>query len=193
MKLVLASKNPGKLKELTQLAGDMPEIELVLAPSEFDPVESGATFVENAVIKAREAAIQTGLHAVADDSGIEVYALDRRPGVHSARYCQGADTDRRRKLLQEVLHLNKPNCKAAFVCAMALCNAQGDVLHTVECRWEGSISDTERGTNGFGYDPIFYLPEFDRTAAELSSDVKNQVSHRAQAWRAVCQFLRQSF
>jgi XTP/dITP diphosphohydrolase len=190
MKVVLATKNPGKLAELEQLAADIAELDLVLAPDRFDPIESGNTFIENAVIKAREASAQTKLHAVADDSGIEVYALNRRPGIKSARYCEGSDADRRRKLLQEVLDLKKPNCQAAFVCAMALSAPDGEVLHTVECRWEGVISKEERGANGFGYDPIFYLPEFSKTAAELTAEQKNQVSHRAQAWRAICRFLR---
>lgn len=190
MKVVLATKNPGKLRELTALAHDLKDVEFVLAPDEFDPVEDGDTFVANAIIKARAAALMTGLHAVADDSGIEVYALNRRPGIKSARYCEGTDADRRVKLLQEVLSTNSTNKGAAFVCAMAFCAPSGDILTTTEARWEGSINNEERGSNGFGYDPIFYLAEYDRTAAELPSEEKNKVSHRAQAWRAIRDFIK---
>lgn len=190
MRVVLATKNSGKLRELKALAYDLPDVELVLAPDEFDPIEDGDTFVANAIIKARAAALMTGLHSVADDSGIEVYALDRRPGIKSARYVEGSDTDRCRALHKEVLETGNPNKGAAYVCAMAVCSPTGEVLTTTEARWEGSIHEEERGTNGFGYDPIFYLYEYQQTAAEMPPDEKNKVSHRAQAWRSISDFIK---
>lgn len=182
MKVVLATKNPGKLRELKELSGDAQNLDFILAPANFDPDETGITFIENAIIKARAAALTTGLHALADDSGLEVSCLEGRPGIHSARYCQGTDADRRGKLLAEIKQNACADRNAAFVCAMAFCAPDGAVLHTTEARWQGTICDQERGENGFGYDPIFYLPEKNKTAAELSSDEKNKLSHRAQAF-----------
>jgi len=192
MKVVLATKNPGKLKELQELAAGDLDLELVLAPDSFDPEETGATFMENAVIKAKEAALATGLHAVADDSGIEVEALGGRPGIHSARYCEGTDADRRLKLLLEVKASRSSNRSAAFVCAMAFCSPAGEVLHCVEKRWEGRLQDWESGANGFGYDPIFYVEEMKRTSAEMTMEEKNQLSHRAKAWRAMSRYMHES-
>jgi len=182
MKVVLATKNPGKLRELKELSSGAKELDFILAPADFDPEETGKTFIENAIIKAKAAAIATGLHALADDSGLEVSCLEGRPGIHSARYCEGSDADRRHKLLAEIKQNGCTDRDAAFVCAMAFCAPDGAVLHTTEARWRGTICDQERGTNGFGYDPIFYLAEKNKTAAELSSDEKNKLSHRAQAW-----------
>jgi XTP/dITP diphosphohydrolase len=182
MKVVLATKNPGKLKELQELSGDAKDFDFILAPANFDPEETGNTFVENAIIKAKEAALSTGLHALADDSGLEVSCLEGRPGIRSARYCEGTDADRRHKLLGEIRDKACTDLNAAFVCAMAFCAPDGAVIHTTEARWHGTICDQERGENGFGYDPIFYLPEKNKTAAELSSDEKNTLSLRAQAW-----------
>jgi XTP/dITP diphosphohydrolase len=182
MQVVLATKNPGKLRELKELSSNTPDLDFVLAPADFDPEETGTTFVENAVIKAKAAALATGLHALADDSGLEVDGLGGRPGIHSARYCEGTDADRRHKLLAEIKQNAVADRNAAFVCAMAFCAPDGSVLYTTEARWPGTIGDQERGENGFGYDPIFYLPEKNKTAAELSSDEKNKLSHRAQAW-----------
>ncbi|HEY9776023.1 MAG TPA: RdgB/HAM1 family non-canonical purine NTP pyrophosphatase [Planktothrix sp.] len=192
MKIVLATKNPGKLKELNELAGEAPFVELVLAPENFDPEETGSTFVENAIIKAKEAAKATGLPALADDSGLEVSALGGRPGIRSARYFPGSDADRRRKLLEEVKASGgNTDRSAAFVCAMAFCDADGTVLHTAEARWAGEICDEERGSNGFGYDPIFYLPAKKRTAAELPAHEKNKLSHRAQAWQKMLEHIKE--
>ncbi len=183
MKLVLASKNPGKLKELAELAGSSSTIEFILAPDDFDPEETGSTFEENAIIKAREAALMTGLPAIADDSGIVVDALDGRPGIKSARYCEGNDGDRRRKLLDEMKNVPQDKRQARFVCALAMSDAKGDIIFTTLAAWEGRIGFEERGTNGFGYDPIF-LPDGEKgTAAELSSESKNSQSHRGQAFR----------
>lgn len=183
MKLVLATKNPGKLKELKELAGSSPTIDLVLAPDDFDPEETGSTFLENAIIKARAAALMTGTAAIADDSGIVVDALDGRPGIKSARYCEGDDGDRRRKLLDEMQGVPKGKRQARFVCALAMSNASGEIVFTTQAAWEGQIAFNERGTNGFGYDPIFLPDGETASAAELSSESKNAQSHRGQAFK----------
>lgn len=192
MKVVLATRNPGKLKELKELAKDAPELEFVLAPPAFDPQETGQTFMENAIIKAKAAATQTGLHALADDSGLVVEALCGAPGIHSARYCEGDDAARRRKLLGEMSQKESEDPRAAFVCAMAFCAPDGQVLHTAEANWQGVICCVERGNNGFGYDPIFLLPEKGLTAAQLASSEKNQISHRAQAFRKMLEHMKNS-
>ncbi|HEY9733994.1 MAG TPA: RdgB/HAM1 family non-canonical purine NTP pyrophosphatase [Drouetiella sp.] len=189
MNLVLATKNPGKLRELKELAHGFDWLELELAPEQFDPEETGSTFIENAVIKARAAAEMTGKLSIADDSGIAVDALDGAPGIRSARYCPGSDVDRRRKLLADLQSVPDDNRGGAFVCAMALCDGEGKVLHTTLREWRGVIARDERGENGFGYDPIFYLPDLDQTSAEISAEQKNARSHRGQAWRAMLVFL----
>lgn len=190
MKIVLATKNPGKLKELLELAGGAPWLDLVLAPAEFDPEETGSTFLENATIKASAAARLTGLTAVADDSGLVVEALNGRPGIHSARYCEGDDKARRKKLLAELKDVPAGQRQAAFICNMAVANPDGRVVQTAEGVWPGEIGFVERGENGFGYDPIFCLPGRDMTAAELPPSEKNVLSHRGQAWRAVLSYLQ---
>ncbi|MBS2006886.1 MAG: RdgB/HAM1 family non-canonical purine NTP pyrophosphatase [Cyanobacteria bacterium SZAS TMP-1] len=189
MDLVLATQNKGKLKELKALASAMPDLNLILAPPDFDPEETGSTFIENAVIKAREAARMTGVLSVADDSGICVDALDGRPGIHSARYCLGSDGDRRIKLLAEMAAVPVGKRQAAFVCAMALVSAQDELLFTCEARWPGELALAERGTHGFGFDPIFCPLGQAGTAAELEPHLKNEISHRGQAWRQVLNFL----
>lgn len=192
MKIVLATKNPGKLRELKELAGAA-DLELLLAPEEFDPEETGSTFTENAVIKAKAAAEQTKMYSLADDSGIEVTALGGKPGIRSARYCAGTDEDRRRKLLADVNATASSDRSAAFVCAMALAAPDGSILHTTVARWPGVIHDQESGSNGFGYDPIFYLPDKQQTSAQISPQEKNALSHRAQAWRMMLEFIERSF
>jgi len=193
MKVVLATKNSGKLKELQELADSLNGVEFVLAPSDFDPVEDGNTFIANAIIKAKAAALETKLYSLSDDSGIEVYALGGAPGIYSARYCEGSDADRRHLLIRELAKTGSEDRRGAFVCAMALCAPSGEVLQTVECRWEGLVIDAERGSNGFGYDPIFYLEEEKMTSAEMTSARKNQVSHRAKAWFAMQKHIEQLY
>lgn len=192
-KLVLATQNPGKLKELKEIAGNLDWLDLVLAPKEFNPEETGTTFLANAEIKAKACAQMTNCLSVADDSGISVDALEGGPGIYSARYCDGTDADRRVKLLQAVKGVPLTERQAAFVCAMVLADETGKVIYCTEARWPGLIAFEERGRNGFGYDPIFYLPDYDKTSAELASDEKNQISHRGQAWRAVLEFLRKNY
>ncbi len=189
MNLVLATKNPGKLRELKELASQFDWLKLELAPDHFDPEETGSTFIENAIIKAAAAAEMTGKLSIADDSGITVVALNGAPGIRSARYCEGTDIDRRRKLLKELEAVPDGQRDGAFVCAMALCDGDGKVLHTTQAEWPGVIGRDERGENGFGYDPIFLLPDLGLTSAQISPEQKNSKSHRGQAWRSMLTFL----
>lgn len=189
MRLVLATHNPGKIREFSQMASEH-DIELLPMPDNLDPDETGSTFLENAIIKARAAAEATNLPAVADDSGLEIHALDGRPGIRSARYVPGSDADRRVKILEEMTAVPADKRQAAFVCAMAMCSPDGTVLHTTEQRWHGSIGFEERGQNGFGYDPIFNLIGRDETSAMITNEEKNTLSHRGQAWRKMLEFIR---
>jgi XTP/dITP diphosphohydrolase len=190
MRVVIATTNPGKLRELKEIAQGKSSVEFVLAPEDFSVDETGSTFVENAVLKARAAAEATGLMAVADDSGIEVDALDGRPGIHSARYCEGSDRERRLKLLEDVKEVPPGKRGAAFVCAMAVCVPTGQTVFTTLNRWEGELGFVEKGENGFGYDPIFMLPTLGKTSAEISPEDKNRISHRGQAFEQVLKFLQ---
>lgn len=189
MKVVLATHNPGKIREFSQMSEPY-GIELLPMPDDLDPEETGATFLENALIKARAAAKVTNLPAVADDSGLEIEALDGRPGIRSARYCEGTDKDRREKILEEMVSVPRGQRQAAFVCAMALCLPDGSILKTTEERWHGSIGFESRGENGFGYDPIFELDGRNETSAMITNEEKNTLSHRGQAWRKMVDFIR---
>lgn len=194
MKIVLATKNPGKLRELSEMAKELSQIEFVMAPEDFDPEESGSTYIENAIIKATEAARATNLIAIADDSGLAVDAMDGRPGVHSARYCKGSDADRRKKLLRELADVPEARRQAQFVCAMAVCDPKDlSIIYKVESYWRGRIGFEEKGDGGFGFDPIFYENNSDVTAAQLPAEEKNRKSHRGQAWRQVLDFLEKTF
>lgn len=191
MKLVLASQNSGKLKELKILLGQLP-IELALAPKEFDPEETGDTYLANAEIKAREAARMTGELSVSDDSGIEVEALDWGPGVHSARYCEGTDIDRRRKMLLEMANVPEAKRNARYVCALVLAD-KTNVLYSTEAYWHGKLIAEELGENGFGYDPIFMPDDCTMTSAQITPEEKNQKSHRAKAFKELAQFLSNKY
>ena len=185
VKLVLASSNPGKLSELRALLKPaglqvVPQDALGVEP----PEETGVTFVENALIKARAACAATGLPALADDSGVVVDALGGAPGVRSARYAgEGAsDADNLARLLEALAGVDPPERGAAFVCAIVyLRHAQDPCPIVCEGVWKGRILDAPRGDGGFGYDPVFFVETLNRTAAELSRAEKNTVSHRGQA------------
>ena len=185
MKVVLASSNPGKLSELRALLKPaglqvVPQDVLGVEP----PEETGVTFVENALIKARAACAATGLPALADDSGVVVDALGGAPGVRSARYAgEGAsDSDNLARLLEALAGVDPPERGAAFVCAIVyLRHAQDPCPMVCEGVWRGRILDAPRGDGGFGYDPVFFVETLNRTAAELSRAEKNTVSHRGQA------------
>ena len=185
MKIVLASSNPGKLAELRALLE--PAGLCVVSQDAFGvepPEETGLTFVENALIKARAACAATWLPAIADDSGVVVDALEGAPGVHSARYAGGgaSDADNVFKLLDALEGVAPSERGAAFVCSIVYLRHARDPCPIVcEGVWEGRILDAPRGTGGFGYDPVFFIETLGRTAAELSRAEKNAVSHRGQA------------
>ena len=185
MKVVLASSNPGKLAELNALlqpAGLQVVSQDTLGVE--PPEETGLTFVENALIKARAACAATGLPALADDSGVVVDALGGAPGVRSARYAgDGAsDADNVAELLDALEDVAAPERTAAFVCAIVYLRHARDPCPIVcEGVWEGRILDVARGAGGFGYDPVFFVASLGRTAAQLSRAEKNAVSHRGQA------------
>ena len=185
MKVVLASSNPGKLAELRALLE--PAGLQVVSQDAFGvepPEETGLTFVENALIKARAACAATGLPALADDSGVVVDALEGAPGVRSARYAGAgaSDADNVARLLEALAGVAPPERGAAYVCAIVYLRHARDPCPIVcEGVWEGRILDAPRGDGGFGYDPVFLIEALGRTAAELSRAQKNAVSHRGQA------------
>jgi XTP/dITP diphosphohydrolase len=194
--MVLASGNAGKLREITTiLAGLGVEI---IAQSELgvtDADESGSTFVENALIKARHAALMTGLPAIADDSGLVVDALDGRPGVYSARYAgpKATDDENIDKLLDELANVADADRTASFHCYACSVSPDDSTSLIAEGRWDGRILRERRGEAGFGYDPVFYDPECGRTAAELGAELKNARSHRGKALAALAGMMRQRF
>ena len=193
MRLVLATRNRKKLAELDRiLRGEGVDAELATLDDVHVPevVESGATFAENAVIKATATAAATGLPAVADDSGLSVDALNGMPGVLSARWSGSAATDESnlRLVLEQTADVPDDQRGAAFVCVAALAWPSGDV-QTVEGRVVGRLLREPRGSGGFGYDPIFVPDGHDVTTAELDPSAKDAISHRGQAFRAVAHLL----
>ncbi len=192
MKIVLASRNAGKLRELRALLEPL-GIELV-AERELGLVavpETASTFVENAIAKARHASDGSGLPAIADDSGLAVEALGGAPGIYSARYAGRAQDDgaNNRKLIAALKGI--ADRRARFCCALVYLEQPGDPAPLIATgEWRGAIIDTPRGTNGFGYDPHFLLPDLGLTSAELDPALKNTLSHRGQAARALVAALR---
>jgi XTP/dITP diphosphohydrolase len=192
-RLLLGTRNPGKLKEIASILdgsdwsfSSLREFEHVATPA-----ENGNTYAENAILKARFYAAATGLLTLADDSGMEVFALAGAPGVFSARYAgeDASDSDRRELLLSELANTGNSDRRARFVAAVVIANAGGEVLNVSEGTCEGTITFAERGGGGFGYDPLFVPDGYEQTFAELSEDVKNIISHRARALRKTRQFL----
>jgi XTP/dITP diphosphohydrolase len=186
MKLLVATTNPGKLHEISGILQGAPVEIVTLAsyPDIPEPEETGTTFAENARLKALYYAAATDLPSVADDSGLEIDALDNAPGVHSARW-HGTDYDVKFRKIYELLDARGlETSDARFVCHIALAEP-GRVVYEAEGVVAGRIAREAAGTNGFGYDPIFYYPPFDSTLAQLDSDRKSKVSHRGQAFRAL--------
>lgn len=184
-RVVLATGNPGKLVEMRAILAAH-ELEVV-AQGELGiepPVEDGATFVANALIKARHAAARSGLAAIADDSGLEVDALDGRPGIHSARYSGPAASAAANNalLLSDLAAIPDTKRGARYRCAMVFVRDAADPMPVVaEAAWEGRIGREPRGAGGFGFDPLFIVAGGSRTVAELPAEEKNRVSHRGQA------------
>jgi len=194
MKAVLASSNAGKLRELAAILSPL-GYELITQNSlDIDtPPETGTTFAENALLKARHAARLSGLPAIADDSGIEVDALDGRPGVYSARYAGEGATDlaNLRKMLDELRGVPPDRRSARYQCVIAFARSADDPTPLIaHGSWEGRVLTAPRGTGGFGYDPIFQPMGLDVTAAELSAAEKNARSHRGEALRVLARLLR---
>ena len=196
-RVVIASGNQGKLAEFAELLAAwhsqvVPQASLGVIPAE----ETGDSFVENALLKAHAAAHQTLLPAIADDSGLEVDALDGAPGIYSARYArEGAtDADNNRKLLAELEGVPTDRRTARYHCALVYLRHWQDPNPIIcQATWEGLILDAPRGDGGFGYDPLFYLPDHDCTAAQLATGQKNRISHRGRAMAALLAALQQEF
>lgn len=186
-KLVVATGNPGKLAEIQEYFVDLPW-ELELKPAEIDVDETGTTFIENARLKASEVAKAIGKWSIADDSGLAVDALDGAPGLYSARYGKD-DSDRINRLLKELG--DKGNREAKFVCAIAISNSEGKIVLETEGICPGKILESPRGSGGFGYDPIFYVPSQQQTFAEMPPETKSKVSHRGVAFAQLMPELKQ--
>lgn len=194
IRVVLASGNPGKLREMSALLADLP-IELVSQGElQIEPAqETGPSFIENALIKARHASIKSGLAAIADDSGLVVDALHGAPGIHSARYAgpQASDAENLARLLEAMAGVGDDERGCRFVCAVVFVAAGDDPVPIVcSAEWQGRLCDTPRGASGFGYDPVFYVPDHGCTSAELEPALKNRLSHRGQAMRLLVERLR---
>lgn len=189
--IVLASNNQGKLREFSQMFSNLniiitPQGELGVE----DAIENGLSFVENAIIKARHACKATGLPAIADDSGLEIDALDGKPGIYSARFAgeHGDDKANNALVLKKLQNTPKEQRTARFQCVLAFMRHELDPTPLLcQGNWEGYILFDERGKNGFGYDPLFWVPEKNCSSAELPKEVKNLISHRAKALRQLVQ------
>ncbi len=184
-RIVLATGNPGKVRELGQLLEEL-GVE-ILPQAEFavpDIEETGLSFVENALLKARNAALHTGLPAIADDSGLEVDALQGAPGIYSSRYAgpEATDQDNIRKLLHSLQDIPEQQRTAHFRCLLVYMRHAADPCPVIcQGSWEGYILSEPRGENGFGYDPVFYIPTLECSSAQLEPEVKNRISHRGKA------------
>ena len=193
---MLATGNTGKLAEMRAIL-DGHDLE-VIPQGQFGivpPIEDGASFVANALIKARHAAALTGLPAIADDSGLEVDALGGRPGLHSARYAGPASSarDSNARLLTELADVPERQRGARYRCVMVFVRDAADPAPVIaEAAWEGRIGREPRGAGGFGFDPLFIVDEHGRTAAEMSAQEKNRVSHRGQALLALAARMREA-
>ncbi len=194
---VFASGNAGKLREVSAITREWP-VDL-LPQSQWqvsEAVEDGLSFIENALIKARHASAATGLPAIADDSGLSVESLQGQPGIYSARFAGEAATDTQnlQKLLDLMQDTPATDRVAAFYCAMVFVRHAKDPTPIIATgQWQGTITKTASGAGGFGYDPIFWLNEQKCTSAELSKDIKNQLSHRAQALKILKPLLERQF
>ncbi len=181
--VVIASRNPGKISEIRAIFRDLPVhlVPLSDRPGAPEVEETGKTFAENARKKAREIARFTGEWALADDSGLEVDALDGRPGIHSARWSGGDDEENNDRLLRELAEVSPAKRTARYRAHIAVASPDGAIVVEADGACEGTIGHRRRGTGGFGYDPLFHLPGYDCTMAEVGREMKNRISHRAKA------------
>ena len=178
--LVIASRNAGKIREIRQILADLP-VAVVTLPDLPEVVEDGNSFAENARKKAVEAARHSGRWSLADDSGLEVDALGGAPGIHSARWSGGGDEANNDRLLAELRDIPAAARTARYRAVVVVADPEGTVVAEADGACEGVIGFERRGTGGFGYDPLFVLPELARTMAELPAEAKNRISHRARA------------
>lgn len=191
-KLLVATGNQGKLKEIREILSDITVLGLADAGIDCDVEETGTTFAENAYIKAYEISRLSGLPVLADDSGLEVDVLDGRPGVFSARFAgeNATDDDNVVKLLSELAPFPQEARTARFACAMCLIFPDGRKIESFGISCPGIILDHKCGENGFGYDPVFYAPDFGKTFSEMTMEEKNKVSHRKAALIALSEKLK---
>ena len=185
-KLIVSTSNMGKLREIQKYLASLPW-QLQLKPKELEIEETGATFMENACLKASSVAKATVEWAIADDSGLMVDALDGAPGLYSARYGK-TDKERIERLLRELGETE--NRKAQFICAVAIARSDGSIALQTEGICHGEITHQERGEGGFGYDPIFYVPTQQQTFAEMKPELKSKISHRGKAFEKLIPQLR---
>ena len=192
MRILLATTNAGKLAEVKQILGEHIQVIGLDAAESTQEIETGTTFMENALLKARHYYRSSGIPTVADDSGLEVEALDGAPGVHSARYAGpgAADKDRIQRLLEEMQGLPPQRRDARFTCAAAIVWAGGEQVFVDSA--SGKILETPRGQAGFGFDPVFFYEPLGKTFAEISSSAKAEVSHRGRAFRRLAAWLAES-
>ncbi len=192
MEILIATGNQGKIKELRELLAILP-IELKTL-NDFQNIveieETGETFAENAILKAKGYALQTNMWALADDSGLEIDALNGEPGVFSARYAgeNASSEERNAKVLAKLE--NNLNRNAKFVCSIAISDEKGEIKHLTDGVCQGKIILSPRGTNGFGYDPIFVPDDFDKTFGEIADKEKQEISHRGKAMKKIFEFLQ---
>ena len=189
--IVVASRNKGKIREIQQIFSDLPA-RIITVPDLPEVVEDGATFAENARKKAVEVARHVKGWALADDSGLEVDALRGGPGVQSARWSGGDDEANNDKLLAELKEVPPPARTARYRAVIVVATPEGEIIAEADGACEGVIGFERRGTGGFGYDPLFVVPDFGVTMAELPADTKNRISHRAQALRGLRERLTRS-
>lgn len=187
MKIALGTSNPHKLEEIKDIIKNS-NIEFVLPAKGFDPLENGKTFEENSYIKAAEASKISDLWGLADDTGLCVDALGGAPGLYSARYAPTAQ-ERIEKLLYELKDVPEDKRTAKFVCTMVLTNPAGEKIHVQTGEIKGRITEKPSGTHGFGYDPVFFIPELGKTMAEMTLEEKNTLSHRARALLPMVEFI----
>lgn len=196
-KLILASGNAGKLKEFSSLLAPLGwQVEAQNLHAVPEAEETGLTFVENALIKARNAALHTGCAALADDSGVEVDALQGAPGIYSARFAGvgSKDADNNAYLLEQLKNVPEAERTARYWCVLAFLRfAEDPTPVIVQASWEGRILTSPKGEGGFGYDPLFWLPELGKTAAEMDKEEKNRISHRGRASQLLIQALAERF
>lgn len=192
MRIIFATKNEGKVREISEMLAEakVEMISLNQLDSLPEIIEDGRSYLENALKKARIISEFTGETVLADDSGLEVDALEGEPGIYSARYAgsEATDDDNNAKLLSRLKEVSPEKRTASFHCALVLYHTQ-ECYVSFEAKWEGRIVDEHRGQNGFGYDPIFLVTALNKTAAELPPEIKNKISHRGQAFEKLKKYL----